>query len=590
MRAAGSVFLLLLLQVFGCGGGSSTPPPPPLPPSPPVTHSLSPSTATLALRASQTFTVTASSGTPPAVNWSVNGVAGGNVTLGTVDTSGNYTAPAALPTPNTVTVTATSQSSATQSAHASVTVVFPNNNSTAQTAPVKLGTTGGNNTDLIVAGTKTTCCSGTLGSLVSRDGNFFILSNNHVLDKSGQGKAGDPIGQPGLVDNNCSAGAVVADMSQAAPLQTSNVDAALAQIVAGEVDTSGTILDLGAQGSSSIAAAPPSATLAVPSVVLAANEGVAKSGRSTGLTCSTLQSVMTNVSVDYSNTCGGATSFTVTFTNQIIINGGSFSANGDSGSLVVTSDTARPLGLLFGGNSTNTSANPIADVLNALQNPTTHTVPVVVGAADHAVSCAPTQSVPGTQAAPGAASATLSPQEFQRAAAVKEEAAASLMTDPAISAVGIGRSLDSPGEAALVVSVSGTPAQPVPPQIGGVRTQVVYGSRFAARTGQAAAGPQLPALTMEAIGRAAAIKEAHVASMMGQEGIVGVGVGRSDDAPGEAALVVYVEQGKSHPPIPAVMDGLRTKVIEGDRFRAFGWGKETPPVQRCSNPSRGRAR
>src|SRR5260370_26841225 len=112
---------------------------------------------------------------------------------------------------------------------------------------------------------------------------------------------------------------------------------------------SGAILDLGTAGSSSIAPAPPSSILAVPSAVLAANEGVAKSGRTSGLTCSTLGSINTLVSVQYASSCGGATAFTATFSHQLIINGGSFSANGDSGSLIVTSDTARPLGLLYGG-------------------------------------------------------------------------------------------------------------------------------------------------------------------------------------------------------------------------------------------------
>jgi hypothetical protein len=308
---------------------------------------------------------------------------------------------------------------------------------------------------------------------------------------------------------------------------------------------------------------------------------VAKSGRSTGLTCSTLQSVLTSVSVDYSNTCGGPTSFTVVFTNQVIVAGGSFSANGDSGSLVVTADTARPLGLLYGGNSTNSSANPISDVLNALQNPTTHTVPVVVGGADHAVSCAPTQTVAGTQPASGAAAVSLSPQELERARVVKENVAASLMADPAISGVGVGRSLDRPGESALVVFVNGTPAQPLPAQIDGVRTQLVYGSRFTARAEQAAAGLQAPVLTLDAIDRARAVKEARVTQFMGQPGIVGMGVGRSEDSPGEPALVIYVEQGKAHPSIPAEMDGVRTKVIEGDRFRAFGWGEETHATRRC---------
>src|SRR5262249_28699799 len=182
-----------------------------------------------------------------------------------------FNARVSFPSTNTATKPATLQSDATQTATASVTVAFPNDNHLSEAAPVKLGTSGGNSTDT----SGRSCCSGTLGALVTRGGALFILSNNHVLNKSDQGAVGDSIHQPGLVDSNCHPGNVVAHMSQAAALKPSpctgtctgpapsNVDAAIAQIVAGQVDASGSILDLGAAGSSSIAAAPPSATLAV---------------------------------------------------------------------------------------------------------------------------------------------------------------------------------------------------------------------------------------------------------------------------------------------------------------------------------------
>jgi uncharacterized protein (DUF1800 family) len=54
------------------------------------------------------------------VLWSVNGVAGGNSTLGTIDTTGLYTAPAALPTPASVQVTATSSSNASLTGDAAI--------------------------------------------------------------------------------------------------------------------------------------------------------------------------------------------------------------------------------------------------------------------------------------------------------------------------------------------------------------------------------------------------------------------------------------------------------------------------------------
>lgn len=581
---------LLFLILIGCGGGSSTPPPTPTPtPTPSIV--VSPSSATVALSAHQAFTAT-SNGSPVAVNWSVNGIAGGNSTVGTIDVNGNFTGPASFPSPNTDTVTATLQSDATKTGSASVKVVFPNDNHVAQSPPVKMGTTGGNSTDLVNNGKTITCCSGTLGSLWLRGGTFFILSNNHVLDKSDQGKVGDPITQPGLVDDNCGtlASTTVANLTEAAALKPtsnggpgcageptpcgpapSNVDAAIAAIMVGTVDTMGPILDLGAAGTSSIAAAPPSSTLAVPATVLASAEGVAKSGRSTGLTCSTLQAVSTTVSVVYAASCGGATAFTATFSNQVIVNGGSFSAAGDSGSLIVTSDTARPVALLYGGNSTSTSANPIQDVITAFTNGSG--TPAIVGAAsDHTVSCDPTANGPSASPAPSASFAALSSQERQRVAAVQQRHAAELMRDRAITRVDIGASQDSPGEGALVIHVSGPARAAIPAVIDGVRTKIVPAAP--------AGSLQMPALSARDMDDAVAVKEGHAAALMAQPGIQGVGVGRSDDNPTETAIVIFVISGVSHPAIPQALDGVRTKIVEGDRFRAFDWGKPEP-AKKC---------
>lgn len=604
---------LCFLALISCGGHSSPPPPPPPPPPPSIT--VSPSSATVPLSGTKAFTAMSSTGTIVAVNWSVNGVVGGNSTIGTIDQNGNFTAPASFPSPNSDTVTATLQSDSTKSGSAPVMIVYPNDNAKMQTIPIKLGTSGGNSTDKTTSGNTTTCCSGTLGSLVQRPANtgaFFILSNNHVLDKSDQGTAGQAITQPGLVDTSPTCvgpTTTVATLTQAAALKPnpcsstpctgpapSNVDAAIAQIVLGAVDTTGSILDLGAAGSTSIAAAPPSSTLAVPANVLSANEQVAKSGRSTGLTCSTLTSIMTTVSVAYTASCGGSTAFNSTFSNQVIINGGTFSAAGDSGSLVVTADTARPLGLLYGGNSTSTSANPISVVLNALKD-ASNNVPVIVGGADHAVSCAPTSTNSTIVLTGTANSATLSVEELQRATASKEAHAAELMRDPAIAGVGVGVSADNPKEAALVIYVTGATIQRIPPQIEGVRTKVIFGTPFTARPLEAAASAPAPAATqaitlnVDDINRAAAVKEAHADDLMQQEGIQGVGVGRSEDNPSEPALVVYVETGKLRSPIPAEMDGVRTKIIEGDRFRAFDWGNEPQATASCSKtPSRANRR
>ena len=47
-----------------------------------------------------------------------------------------------------------------------------------------------------------------------------------------------------------------------------------------------------------------------------------------------------------------------------------------------------------------------------------------------------------------------------------------------------------------------------------------------------------------------------------------MGITSSADSPREAALMIFLERGVSHEPIPPVIDGLRTRVRESSRFRA----------------------
>ncbi|HET8890384.1 MAG TPA: hypothetical protein VFQ41_15890 [Candidatus Angelobacter sp.] len=450
--------------------------------------------------------------------------------------------------------------------------IFPNDTASAQSAPVKLGTSGGSDTDIGA----TVCCIGTLGSLWTHVGttNPVILSNNHVLDKSGTGTPGDAVIQP--LQAVCRAGhptpLTVANLTQAAALKPaanettgpcqgnttplcghapSNVDAAYAAIVAGEVDTSGTILDLGPVGATSIAAAPPSSTLGVPSL----GEAVSKSGRTTGLTCSNIQSLNLTILVNYDGVCGAASpAFTAYFTNQVTISGGTFSAGGDSGSLVVDTGTSRAVGLLYGGNSTSTVANPIQDVINAFGGPAVFSI---VGGADHAVSCAHTATASAAQV--GTTQAALIPKEQERVAAVQQRRAAQLMQDPSIKSVTVGASADNPSEGALLIQVSGSTIPRVPPSIDGVRTRLVF---------EDTANPRF-SIGAQEIDRATIVKEAHVGSLMGQPGIQGVGVSISADNPAETAVSIYVVKGVAHAPIPAVIDGVRTRIFEGDRFRAY---------------------
>jgi hypothetical protein len=320
-----------------------------------------------------------------------------------------------------------------------------------QTRPIKLGTSGGNVNDA----TRSFCCSGTLGSLVTKGGVQYILSNNHVLARTNSATIGEDISQPGLVDSGCSVPAAdtVADLSEFIQLGTNNVDAAIAATRTGDVTTTGEILAVGVPASSTA-----SATV---------GRGVAKAGRTTGLTCASIGSVNTNVNVQYQARCGSGKKFTIAYTNQVLINSSSFSAGGDSGSLIVTSDTAQPVALLFAGSSTTTIGNPIGDVANALGV-------TFVGGATHSVTC-PASPAAATQAH------GLSASEFNRASTAKEGHWQELFQDAAIQGVGVGEDPGNPGQGAVIIYVEeGRAHGPIPAEIAGVKTVVVVTDRFRA--------------------------------------------------------------------------------------------------------------
>lgn len=537
-----------------------TPVPSPSPTPSPSALVITPGKANVALGTSQTFTAT---GPAAPVNWSVNGILGGNSLIGTISTTGLYTPPAVFPATNGFTVTATSQANTSVSATAALLVVYRNNTGIAQSLPIQFGVTGGNEQDV----SPNLCCVATLGSLWNFNGAQYILSNSHVLARSGQGVAGEAINQPGA--SACFASpTTVANLQFQSALQAtitsngiaeSNVDAALAQIVAGTVDPSGAILDLGVPGPSSIASAPPSATLDIPQLGMS----VAKTGRTTGLTCSSISSINGTVSVDFASFCGGPTLFSSKFVGQVVINDPTFGAPGDAGALVVTTSAARPVAMIFAGDGTNVLANPIQDVVNEFSS---HARPPVilnvVGGADHLVSCQPMASVPDLTQAPtlAAAASALSAQERQRVEAVRQTNGAQLLNDSAITFVELTASADSPNEGALAVHVSGTLKSPIPATINGVRTRVVFDS-------QGSVPPV--SVTRQDIENTTAIKEARVADLMSQSGIQGVGVAISKDNPAETALAIYVVRGTPRSFIPSTIDGIRTQIIEGARFRAY---------------------
>ena len=120
--------LLLLAPLLAACGASSSPPSSnqnPPPPGTTVTVSVSPSAANVRAGSAYLFSATVTGSSNSAVSWSVNSTPGGSAAIGTIDSSGNYTAPSALPSPNTVSVTATSSADSTESALSAVTILNP---------------------------------------------------------------------------------------------------------------------------------------------------------------------------------------------------------------------------------------------------------------------------------------------------------------------------------------------------------------------------------------------------------------------------------------------------------------------------------
>ncbi len=130
-------------------------------------------------------------------------------------------------------------------------------------------------------------------------GNQYILSNNHVLAKSNLATIGDPVNQPGMIDQNCQANGHVAALSDFVQIQMTKgrkikwntMDAAIAGVLPGEVAADGSILDIG----------PLSGNTTAPSL----GDAVQKSGRTSGHTTGTVLSIDFTSTVGYSKECGG---------------------------------------------------------------------------------------------------------------------------------------------------------------------------------------------------------------------------------------------------------------------------------------------
>jgi len=222
--------------------------------------------------------------------------------------------------------------------------------------------------------------AGTLGCLVTRGNQLFILSNNHVLANTNAAQKGDPIIQPGRYDGG-TLDDQIATLEDFVPIKFGEepptcpiatgmesvlnwlarllgsshrvmtfrevparnlVDAAIARPLSDDL-VEKRILEIGVPKGSR------EATLGTP---------VKKSGRTSGFTTGNIIQIDVTAQVSYGE---GKTAI---FENQLMA--GAMSKGGDSGSAVLDEEDY-VIGLLFAGSNVTTLINPIQFVLNALK-------------------------------------------------------------------------------------------------------------------------------------------------------------------------------------------------------------------------------
>lgn len=193
--------------------------------------------------------------------------------------------------------------------------------------------------------------TGTLAMPVrDSSGNVALLSNNHVMvmDTLQHGGAGQDVIQPGPADSGTDPVDRIATPQSWVPLdeQGENLTDAAVSSPADPDQVDSSVLGIGVVRGSQYAAA------GLP---------VIKSGRTTGLTASTIVDVDAAISVSEGP-------FNFMFEHQLVIDnlGASFAQTGDSGAVVVDSGTLRAVGLLFAGSGSIAVANRIENVLSAL--------------------------------------------------------------------------------------------------------------------------------------------------------------------------------------------------------------------------------
>ncbi len=210
--------------------------------------------------------------------------------------------------------------------------------------------------------------AGSIGArVVDGSGNVYVLSNNHVLANSNDANIGDAALQPGAYDGGTAPADQIGTLAAFNTIDFSGgantIDAAIARSSTTNLDNATPADDgYGAPNAAIFGDANGDGVLDDETALLGLN--VQKYGRTTKLTHGQITGINATVTVCYEVFFGFCIK-SARFVDQLVIEPGTFSGGGDSGSLIVTDDGSRnPVALLFAGSSAQTIANRIDLVLN----------------------------------------------------------------------------------------------------------------------------------------------------------------------------------------------------------------------------------
>ncbi len=222
--------------------------------------------------------------------------------------------------------------------------------------------------------------AGTLGCWVKRNGEWMILSNNHVLANVNAAKIGDAILQPGAYDGGINPDDQIATLEDFVTINLQELPSecdiagnivALLNGLAGVMGSSTRLKAISIQATENLVDAAIARPLrqedVLPEILqIGAISGTAsavlnmplqKFGRTTLFTQGQVTQVDVTADINYGE------NRTVRFTDQIMA--GAMSKPGDSGSAVLNNNNEL-VGLLFAGSDTSTVINRIENVFSAL--------------------------------------------------------------------------------------------------------------------------------------------------------------------------------------------------------------------------------